>query len=505
MDLLVRLSPFAYNGLKNAIENANWDPSEWEQKCTPGLPPSTSLMQYLGSQAAVIATPASFCRRGLLPVQLELLRCVGKAVVKNAAKSLLKCIPFGEILYDIANDTLEEWRLTCRSGAERRIGLEMLVQADPALVRQQAEAVALSVATLELRAPLAEYLQRLPSVIRRSLSHPEDLSGRTAPAGLPLDKPEDLVPFLPPRPPRFRPGDRPTGLEDWVLEELLGVGGFGEVWKAKHRSGHVAALKFCVDDESAIALQNEAALLDRIQRERLGGNGLVRLLERHLHANPPCLIYEYIPGGDLTRLIRCWHSCNPSAERLVREALRMLRTLARTLAEAHQLVPAGVVHRDMKPSNILLQPVPTGDDKNVKVWLRIADFGIGDVASRQAMARTATTSAKEVLTTSIRGAHTPLYASPQQKMGLEADPRDDVWALGVIGYQTLTGDTTSAPPPWMRKELQNRGTPAVVCDVLELCLIEDADDRPSHAGVLVESISGLLAELPQLKGTRRSK
>src|SRR5262249_39723722 len=206
-----------------------------------------------------------------------------------------------------------------------------------------------------------------------------------------LDKPEDLVPFLPPRPPRFRPGDRPEGVNGWVLHELLGVGGFGEVWLARDGDGRQAALKFCLDPAAADGLRPEKALLDRVQNHHGGPTGLVRLLYPPLDADPPCLVFEYVPGGDLTRLIRCWHESHPSPARLAWESLRLVGRLAEIVGVAHRLEPA-VVHRDLKPSNILLQPA--GENR---VWVRVADFGIGGLAAPPAMAPTA----------SARGARAP--------------------------------------------------------------------------------------------------
>src|SRR5205823_5369756 len=105
------------------------------------------------------------------------------------------------------------------------------------------------------------YLTQVPAMIRRSLRRPSDAKGSTVPPSLALKQPEDLLPFLPPRAPRFKPGDRPLPGVDWVLEEPLGVGGFGEVWKARHAhltSKAPVALKFCLDASAVPVLRNEA-------------------------------------------------------------------------------------------------------------------------------------------------------------------------------------------------------------------------------------------------------
>jgi serine/threonine protein kinase len=309
------------------------------------------------------------------------------------------------------------------------------------------------------------------------------------PAGLPLDRAEDLVPFLPPRPPRFRPGQRVDGCGTWELEDLLGVGGFGEVWKARSAAAggaHVRALKFCLDPAAMDSLVREKELLERMAGKE-HNRGLVPLRGHCLGADPPFLVYDYVPGGDLTRLIRCWHQPQPPSPRLVGEAVRLIRTLATYLQGAHEL-PDPVVHRDLKPSNILLQPT-----RPRKVGLRIADFGIGGIAARHALEKAQTTSSKEALTTSLKGAHTPLYASPQQMHGGKPDPRDDVYALGVIGYQVLTGDTTSAPPPDWDDELGERNVPGPVVAGLGRCLATEAKQRLPHARAVVELLRPLEA------------
>src|SRR5437660_61495 len=83
--------------------------------------------------------------------------------------------------------------------------------------------------------------------------------------------------LLPARLPHFKVGDRPAGIGDWELEELLGVGGFGEVWKARNANlPDPVALKFCLDPQAAAVLRNEAALLGRVMHQGRHP-GIVRL------------------------------------------------------------------------------------------------------------------------------------------------------------------------------------------------------------------------------------
>jgi hypothetical protein len=98
-----------------------------------------------------------------------------------------------------------------------------------------------------------------------------------------------------------------------------------------------------------------------------------------------------------------------------------------------------------------------------------------------------------MLTEAVRGAYTPLYASPQQvarRPGQAPDPRDDVHALGVIWYQLITGDLTltKIPPDW-REELQRHGVGPQVLALLGSCLASRAESRPADARALVNLVA----------------
>src|SRR5437588_618425 len=179
-------------------------------------------------------------------------------------------------------------------------------------------------------------------------------AGRGVPVTFSLKRPEDLLQFLPRRLPRFAPGDRPAGLGDWELVELLGVGGFGEVWKARHvyfDGIAPVALKFCVDPEARDRLlKHEAAVLNQVMRQGRHP-GIVPLLDAYLSADPPCLKYEFVGDGDLAGLIRFGEQTDLKSR--WQEATHLVRSLAEIVGFAHRLNPP-VVHRDLKPANVLL-------------------------------------------------------------------------------------------------------------------------------------------------------
>ena len=297
---------------------------------------------------------------------------------------------------------------------------------------------------------LGTYLTQVPAMVRKSLRRQSDPTGRSVSANLVPRKAEDLLTFLPPKLPRFKPGDRPLPGVDWELEQLLGVGGFGEVWKARNPLfDNVApvALKFCLDTKAKERLlRHEAAVLNQVMCQGQH-QGIVQLLRTYLSADPPCLEYEYVPDGDLAGIIK--------EKKLHPDVVgHIMVRLAEIVGFAHRLKPP-VVHRDLKPANILVRQT-----KDKKIILKVTDFGIGGLAASQAIGEASRgTTRGQFLVSALQGAYTPLYASPQQMRGEPPDPRDDVFSLGVIWYQMLTGNLVTGRPggrKWRDKLAEDR-------------------------------------------------
>jgi formylglycine-generating enzyme required for sulfatase activity/serine/threonine protein kinase len=438
------------------------------------------------------------------------------AFLRFLAKASLNAVSNGvagdfavEVLPDMARNVWKWWTKD-RDKGQLQAEVQALAALSPAEVRQAAGQVAAEVAADQpeaVRRNLETFLTQVPATIRQSQrlsaawQTPLPIGAAPAPAApaavaadpvpdihLSLCQPLDLVPLLPTRLPRFRAGDRPAGIGDWELEELLGAGGFGEVWKARNpHLGEPVALKFCLDEKVAPVLRNEAALLGRV-KDQGRHPGIVQLRHTYLSADPPCLEYEFVSGGDLACLITRWHRAGapPSLEQIT----RLLRQLVEVLAFAHRLQPP-IVHRDLKPANVLVEDVGQVDQAaDEDVVLRVADFGIGGIA-RVAAGRTTTRTPS--MLSMLRGAHTPLYASPQQLLGHDPDPRDDVYSLGVIGYQLLTGNLAipSLPADW-QDDLAERGVPEVMVRLLRSCLAAQPDRRLASAAVLLEELDALM-------------
>ena len=182
----------------------------------------------------------------------------------------------------------------------------------------------------------------------------------------------------------IRPGEEETlgwrpavglvipGRTDWHLTERLGAGGFGEVWVGEHARLHERrAFKFCFDDERLRALKREVTLV-RLLRTALGDrDDIVRFHELKLDEPPFYLESDLAPHGNLLQ----WAEKQGGLANipLIRRIALVAHT-ATALAAAHSI---GVLHKDIKPTNILIFDGPGGEARP-----RLVDFGIGDARGR---------------------------------------------------------------------------------------------------------------------------
>ena len=204
--------------------------------------------------------------------------------------------------------------------------------------------------------------------------------------------------------------------ERYRLERKLGAGGMGSVWMATDLSlSSTCAIKLVDPDkvgneEVRVRFQREARAAAQIRSANV-----VDVFDHGLWLDMPFIVMEHLEGEDLgARLDR--------AGRLsLRETYDIVSQVARALVRAHAM---GIVHRDLKPENIFLVP---GDDHEVA---KVLDFGIAKLDQYSLRDKTTKTG-------SFMG--TPYYMSPEQARGKNIDWRSDLWALGVIVFQCLTG------------------------------------------------------------------
>jgi len=198
-----------------------------------------------------------------------------------------------------------------------------------------------------------------------------------------------------------------------ILEQL-GEGGMAIVYKAYDtRLERDVAIKIIRTDQFAPAMLER--ILKRFEREakslaRLSHPNIVKVLDYGDYESSPYLVLEYLPGGTLKQRLG-----KPVS---YQEATRMLLPIARALAYAHQ---QGIIHRDVKPSNILI--TTSGEPM-------LTDFGIAKLLEADE---------GQTLTATGVGIGTPEYMSPEQGMGREIDARADVYSLGIVFYELVTG------------------------------------------------------------------
>lgn len=429
---------------------------------------------------------------------LNLVACLGKAIVRNAGR------PFGvDIAGNILSDAWDNWDKNkklkeklaeLQEYAQKRVE-EFLATIKTSLDEAQAAAEKpeekLSASD---RAAYEMWLAQIPARIQKAWQRPSDPDGKTVPGGTVLNSPADLEFILPPTLPKFKPGDRP--ISNYELVKPLGSGGFSEVWLAKEVNlGSAVAIKFGFSAEEirtrygpmvkadARPLHHETAVLRKLASAGVR-DGILQPLFTVLDQQPECLVYEYIPDGDLNGVLHDLHNTGKPQEAINAAAHKLILTLATYLSRAHD---AGIVHRDLKPANILFKRGASGELLPV-----IADFGIGGIAAQELLRAGRTTlGGARYQTTLMRGSHTPIYASPQQIAMQDPTPADDVHALGVIWYQLLTGDkltmALSVPHDWM-SELQAKGVHQDFISLVGKCLATKAEKRIPSAGALAREL-----------------
>ncbi|MBA4066368.1 MAG: hypothetical protein C0501_22175 [Isosphaera sp.] len=420
---------------------------------------------------------------------LVFFRCVAEAVAEKGVRGLAEMVPGGPYACEVAAAALKKYR-DRRRDAEIRAEIQQLAQANFEEARRagaEAAKAAVPDAPIEDRITLELFLSQAPGAARASQKRPDDPSGRSLPAAFALNTPDDVLKLLAGRPPRFKPGDPVPGLAGWSLVEPLGSGGFGEVWLSRHRTmaSLCGAVKFC-HGQQARDLKHESGLIDRVMAAGRHPN-IVPLTNVCLEGEAPWLMYEYVPGGDLADVIRQWQK--HAKERRVVQAVAALKQLAAAVAHFHHLTPP-VVHRDLKPANILVD--------RANKHLRITDFGIGAAAAKAALLEESRRGMTHPgrLASYLRGSHTPLYSSPQQRAGADPDPRDDVHALGVIGYQLLTGRLDQAPGTDAADDLRDAEVPEDLIRLLGRCVAQNPERRPADAGELRRRLESLPAAAP---------
>jgi CHASE2 domain-containing sensor protein len=255
--------------------------------------------------------------------------------------------------------------------------------------------------------------------------------------------------------------------------EKIGVGGMGFVFRATdaERDDLPVAIKVL-----SPLLANEQQIYDRFIREARGiaelqHPNLIRIFDV-FQANLPYYTMEFLEGKPLKDVMA-------SHGRLTIDVIvKITRQAGAGLAFAHD---RGIVHRDIKPDNILI---------TTHAGVKLIDFGIAHFGE----------ATKMTMTGQVMG--TPMYMSPEQVRGQETDLRSDVFSFGVILYEALTGrlpyegmmQRMMEPPAPFPPEL---AIPPAVQDVVMRCLARSPEGRPSSMNELVEAMDAAAGVAPQ--------
>ena len=274
-------------------------------------------------------------------------------------------------------------------------------------------------------------------------------------------------------------------LAGYRIDEVIGQGGMGTVYRAEQlRLRRNVALKIMAPE-----LASDASFRERFLRE----SQIAASLE-HPHVVPVFdagdvdgLLYiamRYVPGGDLRALILREGGVSPHL------AASVIEQVGGGLDAAHAL---GLVHRDVKPSNILIADAP-GPDGAVQSY--VTDFGL----SKRAVESTGTPTGR-----ALGSVH---YMSPEQIRGERVDARADIYALGCLLYECLTGEVPfprdsevavlyahlEAPCP--RASEARAALPAALDDVVAWALAKAPADRPTSCGELAAAVADALSDSP---------
>ncbi|TYD00551.1 protein kinase [Arthrobacter echini] len=255
------------------------------------------------------------------------------------------------------------------------------------------------------------------------------------------------------------------------LTDRIAIGGMGEVWKARDRIlGRVVAIKILKEEYSG-----DPAFLNRFRAEArhtalLNHEGIANVFDYGEEGGSAYLVMELVPGQPLSAVIEKEQVLSPD------RTLSIVGQTATALAVAHR---QGLVHRDVKPGNILVMP-----DGRVK----ITDFGIARLADQVPLTATG----------QVMG--TAQYLAPEQATGQPATGSSDIYALGVIGYELLAGrrpfsgesqiaialaQVNDAPPPLPES------IPHPVRALIGSMLAKNPADRPADSEALARAVDAI--------------
>ncbi|XVQ06910.1 WD40 repeat domain-containing serine/threonine protein kinase [Spirillospora sp. CA-255316] len=266
-------------------------------------------------------------------------------------------------------------------------------------------------------------------------------------------------PTTPPPHRMLRPGD-PTTVGPYRLEAVLGEGGMGRVWLGRTRAGSAVAVKLVHREYAADPAFRKRFAQEVATARRVQGLYTVPVVDADVQADEPWLATAYIPGPSLQYAVT-EHGPLP-----VEVTLALIARVAEALQSIHA---AGVIHRDFKPSNVIL----TTDGP------KVIDFGIARAAD-----------ATSITETGVQPG-TPAYMAPEQILGHTLTPAADVFALGGLAHFAATGELAfggGAAPAVTHRIVEGEpnldGCPEPIRAIATACLTKDPQQRPTPAEII---------------------
>ncbi|HVE40432.1 MAG TPA: bifunctional serine/threonine-protein kinase/formylglycine-generating enzyme family protein [Planctomycetota bacterium] len=271
-------------------------------------------------------------------------------------------------------------------------------------------------------------------------------------------------------------GDR---ISEYALLEKLGQGGFGEVWKAEHSQipGKFVAIKIPTSVEAMDCLKQEA----QFQHE-LDHPNIVKTIGLNTQNDPPYFIMEYVEGKNLRQLMLDDGILPPPY------AIDIAVQVCEALGFAHG---KGIIHKDIKPENILVEKKKIDVSKKGKAllhYVKLTDLGLGMFPARSQseimISEHARTSGVRILSGTL------FYMAPEQMVpGRQVDPRADIYSVGVVLYEMLTGELP------LGMDLPSELNPVVTPELDVICKRALSIDRD----VRYQSARELAADLQKAK------
>jgi serine/threonine protein kinase len=238
-----------------------------------------------------------------------------------------------------------------------------------------------------------------------------------------------------------------TRISEYLLDQQIGRGSFGQVWKAHHHIWHeeIVAIKVPTDSQYVRNLQKEGSTIHGLKHPNI-----VRAIGLDPYAETPYLVMEYVDGPALRQLIGEYPKGMPAAV-----VQRIVVGILRALAHAHE---HGVIHRDIKPENILIHRGKSKAAEEIEIDdVKVTDFGLGRAGQITTTSILQSGSLLSEEGRSISG--TLAYMAPEQRDQGETDARTDLYAVGIVLFELLCGGRPSGSdmpsqmreglPPWV--------------------------------------------------------